>query len=408
MIYSIKPQTNLQYHNKKVENKNINNFSNNASSKSINFTGNNPDLATKIAKSIPDGVFTFKPIQGLFKLAQKDLALFDAVLTFALVASIRPLTIMAMPGASKEDKQYAATKAMAGGAIGLGLTALLFTPVTKAVKGVSKELFKGLANSEKKEKAFEYLMNYGAKFIIAPLQAFLLVESIHPIMDLVFPKKNKKTEEKKSTEKAFTSNQTVKSNNSASLLNILEEANKNKSLKTENRTALFSQKPTAKVTSFGGLQSFFDNLIKENPATKKTNLDTIKKFAPAISGLWLEGCYSTASISSDKIPKERKAPLVINLLFTGVTSAIGSIALAPFIEKCEVALVKRFNEINGIKALEQQERTVLGEGLKAMPHIAIAAILLHYICPVIATPIADKVNKFLIKQNILKAPDTKK
>lgn len=160
-------------------------------------------------------------------------------------------------------------------------------------------------------------------------------------------------------------------------------------------TILAKSKPVQDIVTFA---------TKESSPGGKTNLETVlKKYAPALAGVWLEVCYSTASLFSDKIPEKRKAPLIINLLFTGITSAIGSIALAPFVEKCQDALEKRFSKVQGIS-----DKTVLSQGLRGMPHIIIAAVLLHYICPVIATPVASKINDFLVDHHLLKKHKDKK
>lgn len=183
--FRLKPS--MPDNNRKIKNQNISLNSTHSPTQRVAFSGNiQKNIASGIANSISDKFFKNKFTQAVFKLAQKDVALFDAFLTFGIVSSIRPLTIMATPGASKDDKQYAAVKAAAGGIIGLGLTALLFTPVTKAVQTAAKEVF-----NKEKAKSFEYIMNYGSKFIVAPLQAILLVEMMHPLMNLFFPRKKK-------------------------------------------------------------------------------------------------------------------------------------------------------------------------------------------------------------------------
>lgn len=211
-------QSSMPDNNRKIKNQNISLNSTQNPTKMVAFTGNiQKNIASCIANSIPDAFFKSKIVQSVFKLAQKDLALFDAFLTFGIVSSIRPMTIMATPGASKEDKQYAAVKAAAGGIIGLGLTALLFTPVTKAVQIAAKQVF-----NKEKAKSFEYIMNYGSKFIVAPLQAILLVEMMHPLMNLFFPRKNKV----KCNHEQIKSNFSQLKENINPLLNIFEGRDK--------------------------------------------------------------------------------------------------------------------------------------------------------------------------------------
>lgn len=155
------------------------------------------------------GKFSDKALQsGWFKKfldfsvqANKNASWFEACMVLGLATTIRPVSIMGMP-AKKDDKQYAAAKSIATGIIGFAVAALIYLPLAAVMKKsgeAAKKLLetnagKGIfpAIGTKAYDSFNFIINYGSKFIVGPLDAMLLFKLIPPIMHKVFPERYKK------------------------------------------------------------------------------------------------------------------------------------------------------------------------------------------------------------------------
>jgi len=195
----------------------------------VHFTGGISDgIANWVSNGGKKTINSSKDFNGLIKLTAENGMLFSSILACALGISIRPVTIMAMPG-NKDDKQYSAVKSIATGLVSLFITGGSLIIMQKGIdkagivfkkleaqkllnKGkISNDLFEKLTHLEKnpaldkvgreamekinkKEAIFKTLTNYGSKWFIGPVEAFTLFALIHPIMNTVFPKKNSKPE----------------------------------------------------------------------------------------------------------------------------------------------------------------------------------------------------------------------
>ena len=138
---------------------------NNRPAKSVNFSGSASlcdDTAKIIQKSlnkvINEGVkeykgikkpgnFAYKIIDSDFfnkalRLVKNNEAKFENIITIFLAGMLKPICVLAMPGAEEEDKQMAATKNIVAAVTGFFLSNLILTPVSKGVKEVTKNLAK--------------------------------------------------------------------------------------------------------------------------------------------------------------------------------------------------------------------------------------------------------------------------
>lgn len=137
---------------------------NNRPAKSINFSGSvsfgNIDTSAIVEKSlnklINEGVREYKSIKapGRFahkiidsdffnnalKLVKENEAKFENIITIFLAGLLKPICVLAMPGAEEEDKQMAATKNFVAAVTGFALSMVILTPVSKAVKEVTGNL----------------------------------------------------------------------------------------------------------------------------------------------------------------------------------------------------------------------------------------------------------------------------
>jgi hypothetical protein len=163
----------------------------------LNFSGFPEYLANKV----PEGFLKNKNLHNFLKLAENNASMFEEIITFILGAFLRPAAILTVPGAKKEDKRYPAVKSIASAIISFGLTALVYIPLarhirklgTTAVKNASKSGSFPYKDGTEQFAAFNYLVNYGSIFIVAPLQTILLFKAIPPLMNKLFPKKDNKS-----------------------------------------------------------------------------------------------------------------------------------------------------------------------------------------------------------------------
>lgn len=137
-------------------------------------------------------------------------------------------------------------------------------------------------------------------------------------------------------------------------------------------------------------------------------LNKLKKHLPGILGLWLTGFYAQSILNNKDIPKERKTPLFINNLFCGAFGTFAGYYVAAAMNKFNNHFVPRFEKVLEKQKIPTERITDLKGALKRslIPLVAFT-FAFRYLAPVIATPLADKVNKFLIKHNLIKDPNSK-
>jgi hypothetical protein len=142
--------------------------------------------------------------------------------------------------------------------------------------------------------------------------------------------------------------------------------------------------------------------VFEKLATEK-NLKTAKKWMPGVFGLWISAYYVMNNLKSDKIPKERKTPLAINDLINTTFGFFGGLLLSDKILAFKDAMLDNFRRANA--GMDPTKLKVLDAGMSTMIPLMGFALMFRYFGPVIATPLADKVNRFLIKKGIIKDPE---
>lgn len=109
------------------------------------------------------------------------------------------------------------------------------------------------------------------------------------------------------------------------------------------------------------------------------------------------GVGQTATIlSSDDMPKERRIPLGINNIMTCVISFLGGLLTKKYTKN----LTKRFVESAKI-VIKNEDKPKIIIGIENALPVIVTTLLYKYIGQVIATPIADKVNKFLVKKGLV-------
>ena len=150
----------------------------------------------KLSTKVPDSVFTSKCFAYLSNMAEKFPAVFEAFTALGITSTIRPLTVLAVPGANIEDKKYAASKSVISGILGFGVSLVAYKPLGKVIDKLGDGLYQDLklpwAKNTTQFKAFSFLTNYGFKFVIGIPTAILIFKLMPMTMKVLFPNRKKK------------------------------------------------------------------------------------------------------------------------------------------------------------------------------------------------------------------------
>lgn len=141
-----------------------------------------------------------------------------------------------------------------------------------------------------------------------------------------------------------------------------------------------------------------------------TNFYRVKKHAPVVIGAWVASFYVLNTVKSKDIPSERKPPLIISTVITDLFGMTFGYVLNSWIEdfmKVMEPVYKKSIEDEKLKYTLGQQKTLM-QGFKAIVPLFAFTLSLRFLAPVLATPIADKFNKFLIKHNIIADPEKSK
>jgi len=137
------------------------------------------------------------------EFASDNGALFAASVAFVTGALLRPIAIFATPGVKKENKECASAQSISSSLIGLGLMALVSTPIAHAIKKINANPQKylkettiknlSLGGDLLKSKKYNFatqLFKLGTDFACAIPKALLTCALIPPIIAQLFPQKN--------------------------------------------------------------------------------------------------------------------------------------------------------------------------------------------------------------------------
>lgn len=144
-----------------------------------------------------------------FLKGMNDVSWIESIFVCLLSLTIKPLAVMATPGAKKEDKQYSAAKSFVSGFVDFGLSTATILPITYAVNQFGKKINDpnyankitqkiGYLKDKKKFDAFKKTVGYIPKFLMIPVRSALTIALITPTMKYLFPdhKKNNKEKDK--------------------------------------------------------------------------------------------------------------------------------------------------------------------------------------------------------------------
>lgn len=142
------------------------------------------------------------------------------------------------------------------------------------------------------------------------------------------------------------------------------------------------------------LKKYENWAVKEIASKKITNFEKVKKIYPPaflLFGGFVQGWFL---YKSKDMPKERKIPLVLNLGFNDAIALLGGALTSKHTNIFKNKMLERAK----ILYAEHKNKAMLINGIDAAVPFFVSALLFKYIGPVLATPLADKANNFLIKK----------
>lgn len=174
---------------------------------SVSFAGGKKeDIWTKIGKNEKVRNFFKNPKFLKFLEKTNDVAWMESIFMFAIATTIKPITILAVPGAKDEDKKYAATKAFLGGVVDFSIGTLFILPVTLKLKKFHKKIEANpkiitekvpFLKCKAKFDVFKDAVAYAPKFLLLPVRSAITIALIPPTLKFLFPEEAKKLHEKK-------------------------------------------------------------------------------------------------------------------------------------------------------------------------------------------------------------------
>lgn len=173
---------------------------------SIGFEGNSAASETPRI----DNLLKKPLVQKLFKIAQQNPHAFNLINLAVLGIVLRPTTVMAVPGAEKEDKQYVAAKSVIGTVLIVASQLLISIPIGKGIEKLGKAAEKNpkipfFKFGSKKFDAYNFLISNAVGLIVTlASSSFLTVKLTTKIMNKLLPQKsnlNKDTQNLKEKER---------------------------------------------------------------------------------------------------------------------------------------------------------------------------------------------------------------
>ena len=178
--------------------------------------------AGKAAAKVTDKLFKLvesKKFNNIIEYVFKNEAMFAAIMSLGLGATIKPILTIMMPGAEQKDKVSIAAKHIVSAVIGYALSWLVLKPIGVGVTKITKNPAKYLKHNQEfldklltkttKESskeatsysdAFEAFWKNCADSVISPMKAALCVIFTPMVTNILNSGKNKKAEETKAIE----------------------------------------------------------------------------------------------------------------------------------------------------------------------------------------------------------------
>lgn len=166
----------------------------------LSFAANLPVKKTPFT----DKLLKNKFVQKIFNLASLNPHAFNLTIMAVTAILLRPATILIVPGAKKEDKQYAAGKSIISSTLTITTQLALCIPLAKSIEKLAKEaeikphLSKFPKINTPRFEAFNYLVNNGFAVVLTVASAMVMSKAVAKIMNKILPDKNRKPKQQDS------------------------------------------------------------------------------------------------------------------------------------------------------------------------------------------------------------------
>ena len=304
-------------------------------------------------------------LNGL-EFTAKNGALVSAGAMFGLSAICRPLSILAAPKTDKKDKQYACAKSFASSAVGLGLTALVTSPVVNAIEKIDKnpekflnpDTLKNLSDGAKnvtKSKPYKLatqMFKLGSGILTSYPKAALTTMFIPAFMTAVFNAQKPEQETQ------------------------MAEISQGKDLSFKGKMSTKLAHKFADIINKPEFQEFSKKHADSNFAQH-----IFCATDAATTGFTLNRIYKNPKIESDN----KKTLMTNSAIACGLTIG-ASYGIDKLTEKPTQKFIERFKEAN--KNSPKLDKYV--EGIKIAKPIAVLGTLYYLAIPFISTVAADR------------------
>lgn len=340
-------------------------------------------ISGNIAKTNPSykGLWNNKAVLKGLEVISEHGTTFVAATTLAMAVGVRPLAINSTPNVKKENKQYATTNSIASGLIKFGMVEAIALPIENAVKKIDKNPEKylsektiknlqGTAKTLVESKNYKFatqLMKMGTGLLTAIPKAMLTVALIPPIMNKLFPKKNK--EQNNITTQIYNQYNPVFGNNF-------------------NNSPSFKGGVTHNVAK--GIGKILNKeTVQSAVKTFSHNDKNIARNVSMATDVLLTGAFVYNTQKNKKIDDKRKKPLIYNNLISTGISLVGGYSIDKLVQKNTKKFIDKFSEIN--KNDPKLPKYI--EGINILRPTLIFAGIYYGILPILSTYLADKIDE---------------
>lgn len=144
-------------------------------------------------------------------------------------------------------------------------------------------------------------------------------------------------------------------------------------------------------------QKTMSGIIDWATKNESANFKKLEKYYPTAFMLLTIGVGQTGVIlASDDMPKKRRIPLALNNTINCLISLAGGLITAKYTTQLKDTFVKRAENV-----IVSNEKEQIIKGIRKTVPILVSGILYKYIGPVLATPLTDKLNKYLVKHKMV-------
>ena len=162
------------------------------------YNTSNMSFKNNSAKRVAKYIASNKRAQNVLKYASTNTSLFNSMFVFGIAMILKPVSIFYTP-TPEDDKRYGIARSLSTGIADLGIAALVFIPLNKAIRKAGDKLYKSKGtiyhDNAKKISQYKSLFNRGFKIALLPLLAFSKFFFIKPIINIA-TKKEKPYENK--------------------------------------------------------------------------------------------------------------------------------------------------------------------------------------------------------------------